>query len=65
MLALILRLINDLRAGLKKRKCTHPRFWETRACDAVCCECNKNLGFIKDIRGTGREEIFKPIGYYR
>jgi hypothetical protein len=35
----------------QQRGCMHPRFRETSACDAICLDCGKNLGFI----GTWRE----------
>ena len=36
----------------KARNCPHHLVRETMACDAVCKNCNKNLGFI----GTWREK---------
>lgn len=30
----------------KVRKCTHEKVRENMACDTICCNCNKNLGFI-------------------
>ena len=32
--------------AIKQYKCKHERVFETRACDAICSECNKNLGFM-------------------
>lgn len=26
--------------------CNHAKYRETQACDAICCNCGKNLGFI-------------------
>lgn len=37
---------------IKQYKCKHERVYETQACDAICSECNKNLGFI----GSWREK---------
>lgn len=34
----------------RHRKCQHKRVMETMACDAVCRECGKNLGFIQKWR---------------
>lgn len=38
--------------AIRRARCKHERFYETRACDAVCSACGKNLGFI----GTVREQ---------
>ncbi len=38
--------------ALRQRWCKHSQFFETRACDAICSRCGKNLGFI----GTVREQ---------
>lgn len=35
---------------LKQYRCKHPRYYENRACDAICSDCGKKLGFIGDIR---------------
>ncbi len=35
---------------LKQRRCPHERVNETQACDAICRECGKNLGFIQNWR---------------
>lgn len=29
-----------------QRRCPHRRIAETQACDAICSDCGKNLGFI-------------------
>jgi hypothetical protein len=34
----------------KQRRCKHSNVWETQACDAICCTCGKNLGFIQNWR---------------
>jgi ABC-type uncharacterized transport system permease subunit len=31
---------------IRQSRCAHTRFFETGACDAVCRDCGKNLGFI-------------------
>lgn len=31
-------------------RCKHPTFRETRACDAICNQCGKNLGFVGAVR---------------
>lgn len=35
---------------LRKKFCKHEKYRETRACNAVCIKCGKNLGHIKDSR---------------
>ena len=35
----------------KQSRCKHNQVTETRACDAICASCGKNLGFI----GTWRQ----------
>lgn len=38
--------------------CKHTEYFETRACQAVCCRCNKHLGFIGDVRKQkNRKEV--------
>lgn len=37
---------------LKQRRCLHERVREDSSCNAWCCACGKNLGFI----GTWREK---------
>jgi len=34
----------------EQKKCPHVKYYETRACDAICSECGKNLGFIGEVR---------------
>jgi hypothetical protein len=31
--------------------CKHEHYYETGACDAVCSDCGKNLGFIGSLNG--------------
>lgn len=35
---------------LHKKVCKHEKYRETRACDAICVNCGKNLGFIQGMR---------------
>ena len=35
-------------------KCKHLRVRETMACDAICLDCDKNLGFIQSWRDATR-----------
>lgn len=43
--------MESLRRAVTKpsHKCEHPAFHETMACDGVCMECGKNLGFIGNL----------------
>jgi hypothetical protein len=45
-----LYLVFYVLTSIKQSKCKHERFYETSACDAVCTDCGKNLGFIGNIR---------------
>jgi hypothetical protein len=54
--------------AMRRRRCKHERFHETRSCDAICIDCGMNLGFI----GTMREQRAKlqdshgsPLKNYR
>jgi len=49
-------LYHQVRVTLRQRRCDHTRhrFNETQACDAICCGCGKNLGFIKYVRDQRR-----------
>jgi len=38
------------RKYLRQNKCSHDRWYETQACDAICNDCSKNLGFIGTVR---------------
>lgn len=40
------------RRMLRQSRCNHARYYETSACDAICIDCGKNLGFI----GTWRDK---------
>jgi hypothetical protein len=35
---------------IKQQRCQHQHYRETSACDAICNDCGKNLGFIGRIR---------------
>lgn len=32
--------------------CKRERYFETMACDAVCCHCGVNMGFIGTVRAS-------------
>ena len=42
--------------GLGKQ-CNHFRVLETMACDAVCRDCGRNLGFIGNWRAANKNNI--------
>jgi len=35
-----------------KKRCEHPTFYETMACDAICMDCGENMGFIGSVDKT-------------
>lgn len=39
---------------MRRMGCKHARFHETMACEAVCLDCGKNLGFIGKVRDRGK-----------
>lgn len=41
-----------LPSAIRRARCKHPRFIETRACDAICLDCGRNLGFIGTVRNA-------------
>jgi len=44
---------------INKRKCNHEEYFESRSCTAYCFHCNKNLGFIGDVRqDKSKKEIW-------
>ena len=45
-----------LSRALMQRQCTHKSYFETRACDAICNHCGKNLGFIGTVRKNNKNE---------
>lgn len=47
---------------MKLLPCKHTgNYRELMSCDAVCCDCNKKIGFIgvvrEQARGTNRKEV--------
>jgi hypothetical protein len=36
----------EIKHYFKYKNCKHDKVHETRACDAICINCGKNLGFI-------------------
>lgn len=52
-LALAVIALCSLPRLFRQNRCQHLRFQETMACDAICLDCGKNLGFI----GPQRERI--------
>lgn len=49
-IVLLTVLIWNIPGIIKQRRCKHLRYRETQACDAICNDCGKNLGFIGSIR---------------
>lgn len=52
LIIFIIAVTLTVRKIMKQRRCSHASFRETSACDAICNNCGKNLGFI----GTVREQ---------
>lgn len=52
---LLAAAIASLPRLLRQMRCKHIEYFETRACDAICCACGANLGFI----GTVRDQCAK------
>jgi hypothetical protein len=44
----------------KYRNCKHERVNETQACDAICCNCGRNLGFIETWR-SGQPDTTESV----
>lgn len=40
----------SIKQSIKQARCKHTYYLETRACDAVCNQCGKNLGFIGTLK---------------
>ncbi|QJP10471.1 hypothetical protein [Pseudomonas multiresinivorans] len=36
-------------------RCKHEKYREDRACNAICCNCGRNLGFIQTLRDARKE----------
>ena len=50
VLILIILICMSTRTWIKQKRCKHINYYETMSCDAICCLCGKNLGFIGDHR---------------
>lgn len=50
MMGAIVLLVVFCRWHIRQKRCKHASYHETGACDAVCNDCGKNLGFIGRIR---------------
>lgn len=50
LVALIIVGLCSIPGVIRRARCKHLRFYENRACDAVCSDCGKNLGFIDNAR---------------
>ena len=49
LFAIVILLFN-IPSLVRQLRCKHEKFRETSACDAICCECGANLGFIGNLR---------------
>ena len=56
LLIIVVAIISQIPRWLRQAKCRHEHFHETRACDAVCSSCGKNLGFIGTLRDARRQK---------
>ena len=50
LLFAVLGVLGHVPKMLRQHRCKHERFYETSACDAICSDCGKNLGFIGTVR---------------
>lgn len=50
----IIAILLNLPSATKMVFCKHPRYRENRACDAICSDCGRNLGFIQPLRERDR-----------
>ena len=39
---------------MQQYRCSHEKYFETMACNAVCIKCGKNLGFIGSVQEERR-----------
>lgn len=39
-------VVVGIKQARRQSRCSHDRFYETGACDAICSNCGRNLGFI-------------------
>lgn len=61
----IVWLVSAVDAQYRQSRCAHDQgIRETRACDAICLHCNKNLGFIGSQQNQQRvrEHTNRPTG---
>lgn len=42
---------------IRRALCKHRNYYENMACDAICSDCRKNLGFIDNVRD--KQEHYK------
>ena len=50
LLLFLLAMIPVAKSSFRQWRCKHETYRESRACDAICTKCNKNLGFIDNVR---------------
>ena len=43
-------MLKMIKIYFKRRNCNHDKYYETASCDAICCTCGLNLGFISGSR---------------
>lgn len=48
-------LVIGVRSYIVQRRCKHETYGETAACQAVCHDCGKDLGFIGLVRARDRK----------
>lgn len=46
LFVLLIAALIAIRTWIRQARCPHTQVNETRACDAICARCGKNLGFI-------------------
>lgn len=47
---MVVVLYHFVRMKIRQTFCYHKKYYETMACQAVCSDCGKNLGFIGAVR---------------
>ena len=52
---LVVYALFSLPQWLQQRRCKHTKVREDGSCNAWCCACNKNLGFIGAWRERNRD----------
>lgn len=52
--ALVIYAVCCIPGAIRRARCQHLRFFENRACHAICRDCRKDLGFIDDARAALR-----------